>query len=144
MNSPALTNILLSIIALLMLFSLIQNAIGPTQPYTTNVSSTYQRQQAASPHTPSRNPTVSPDAAPHMGNDMYYQALRGFPEGCDDQKPLLECNTPAAQAVKQDVDAQVRSGLGPRQVFDYVVEKYGITALTDEAQRIRGARVPSH
>jgi hypothetical protein len=142
MNSPALTNILLGVIAFFILILIVQTAMGPSSNYSRPGPQAYGPSSAGSPHSgPTRNPTVSPDAVPHMGNEMYYQAMSGFPEGCDAQKPLLECNSPAAQSVKQDVDAQVRKGWGPRQVFDYVVEKYGINALTQEAQRIRGARV---
>ena len=142
MNSQALTNILLGVIAIFILVIVVQNASAPTDS-----RSSYRAGGPAhgggNPHAsvPNRNPTVTPDAAPFMGNDMYYQALRGFPEGCDAQSTLLNCNSPAAQSVKQDIDSKVREGLGPRQVFDYVVEKYGIEALTEEAQRIRGARV---
>lgn len=142
MNSQALTNILLGVIAIFVLVVIVQNASGPSdsRPHYRSSAPGYG---GANPHSaaPNRNPTVAPDAAPFMGNDMYYQALRGFPEGCDAQSTLLNCNTPAAQSVKQDIDAKVREGSGPRQVFDYVVEKYGIDALTEEAQRIRGARV---
>ncbi|TVQ79296.1 MAG: hypothetical protein EA369_05030 [Bradymonadales bacterium] len=140
MNSTALTNILLSVIAVLMLATLIQASLSDSGASSYRQSPAYS-QAPYHPHTSSRNPTVAPDAAPFMGNDMYYQALRGFPDGCDSNATLLECNSPAAQAVKQDIDQQVRSGKGPREVFDFVVEKYGLSALTEEAQRIRAARV---
>jgi len=86
-----------------------------------------------------RNPTVQ-ENAPMMGHSMFEQALAGFPAGCDKNKTLAVCETPAAMAVKAEINGLVEKGAGPRQVFDYIVNKYGVNALTKEAQRIRSMR----
>ncbi len=71
---------------------------------------------------------------------MYFQAMSAFPEGCGEKDVLADCSSPAAQVVKEDISAVVQSGQGPRQVFDYIIERYGMGALTAEAQRIRSMR----
>jgi len=98
-----------------------------------------QGEPPASPHGVERNPTVQ-ENAPNMGHSMFEQALAGFPSGCDKNKTLAVCETPAALAVKAEINSMVEKGAGPRQVFDYIVNKYGVNALTKEAQRIRSMR----
>lgn len=131
MQSSLLTNILLSLIAVLLLVQVIQNGMSDSG----SSSPAYSR---PTPH--SRNPSVAPNA-PMMGHQMFEQALSGFPAGCDKSKKLADCDSPAAKAIRDEINQLVQAGSGPRQVFDHIVNKYGIEALTPEAQKIRGMRV---
>lgn len=137
MQSPILTNVLLSIIAVFLLVLIVQNSRGPvvSNSYTSAVRPTANPHQSSA----SRNPSVAPDS-PMMAASMYFQAMSAFPEGCQGRNNLLECDSPAALKVKEDIGQAAQSGKGPRQVFDYIIEKYGMAALTPEAQRIRSMR----
>lgn len=138
MKSTILTNVLLSLIAIFLLVMIVQNARGPvaSNSYSSAVRSTVNPHQSSA----SRNPSVAPDS-PMMAASMYFQAMSAFPEGCQGRNSLLECDSPAALKVKEDIGQVAQSGKGPRQVFDYIIEKYGMAALTPEAQRIRSMRV---
>jgi len=134
MNSPFVTNLLLMVIAVLLLVIVIQNGMNES-------SSSSYRTYSSNPHPAvpeQRSPAVS-GPAPHMNESMFFQALSGFPEGCDKVKTLAECSSPAAEAVKQEV-LNISQSRGVREVFDYVINKYGMTALTEQAQQIRRAR----
>lgn len=75
-----------------------------------------------------------------MGQSMLFQALSAFPQGCKGHRTLGKCNSPAAQAVKSEILQYAQTASGPRAIFDFVVNKWGMKALTPEAQRIRGMR----
>lgn len=137
MNTSLFTNIMLSVIAVLLLVLVVQNGMkapGYSGKPGYSKRSGYSSQQAHG----STNPSVKANAAP-MAGGMFFQALSGFPEGCESANTLAECNSAAAEAVKKEV-MEVAAGAGPRKVFDYVVNKYGIEALTPQAQKIRAMR----
>lgn len=135
MQNPLLTNILLAVIAALLLVQVIQNGMSSEKgPGPSSIVPPYAQSSE-------RNPTVNANT-PMMGHSMFEQALVGFPEGCDRSKILAMCDTPAARAVKEELNQLTAQGMGPRQVFDHVVAKYGMDALTQEAQKIRSMRKP--
>lgn len=145
MNSTLATNFLLLVISFLLLIQVIQsgmysNASGSNAVASRSVSS-YGSYGSASVN-PHQNPTVRDDA-PMMAHAMYSQALRGFPDGCNREAPLAECNSPAAEAVKSQINEWANQGLGPRQVFDKIIETYGVDSLTAQARQIREARIQS-
>lgn len=134
-----MTNILLTIVAVLLLVQVIQNGMDSAGPRSAPLAP-YRSESGPVDSSPSdRNPSVQ-ENAPLMGHSMFEQALAGFPAGCDKNKTLAVCETPAALAVKAEINGIVEKGAGPRQVFDYIVNKYGVNALTKEAQRIRSMR----
>jgi hypothetical protein len=133
MQNPLLTNILLAVIAALLLVQVIQNGMSSEQgARTSSIMPPYVQSSE-------RNPTVN-SSTPMMGHSMFEQALVGFPEGCDRSKILAMCDSPAARVVKEELNQLTAQGMGPRQVFDHVVAKYGMNALTQEAQKIRSMR----
>ncbi len=132
-NHPLLTNILLFVIAALLLVLVIQNGMNSSAPRPQFVS------ESSMPHSGGGHPAVNSGAGP-MGQNMFFLAVRGFPDGCEGKKVLADCDSPAAQAVKAAIEAQVAEGKGPRQVFDFIVEKWGEGALTEQAQKIRSMR----
>jgi len=135
MQSPFVTNILLVVIAALLLVQVIQ--AGGQRRSSASVGTSYPNHHSSPQGV--RNPSVQSDAA-LMGHHMIYQAMSGFPEGCEGVEILSDCQSPAAMAVKSEIEGLVKSGMGPRQVFDFVVEKYGLQALTPQAQDIRRMR----
>lgn len=140
MQSTFITNILLTIIAVLLLVMLIQNGMRDQSGYGSSGSS-YSTSSArpSSPHDHStKNPTVVENAAP-MGESLYFRAMSAFPEGCEGLQSLDQCESPAAQMVKKEV-TDFSQGRGPREVFDHIIEKYGMQALTEQAQQIRKMR----
>ncbi len=139
-TNPLFTNVLLVIIAGLLLVQVIQNGMNQnlnSRPsFVSSESSNY-----APPEHPS-NPSVNPNAG-QMGHNMFFMAIKAFPEGCQGKKILDECDSPAAQAVKQKIESVVSEGKGPRQIFDFVVATWGENVLTDQALQIRKMRKPS-
>lgn len=143
MSSPFVTNLLLTIVAVLLLVQVIQTGMNESSSYRSSYSTAPSSYNSRDPHAGMpRNPTVRNDA-PAMAHAMFGQALRGFVEGCDGEKTLSECDSPAAQVVKNQIGEWASSGLGPRQVFDKIVETYGEEALTPQAKQIRQARIQS-
>lgn len=139
MQSTFITNILLTIIAVLLLVMLIQNGMRDQSGYGSSRSYSTSSAHPSSPHTRStKNPTVVENAAP-MGESLYFRAMSAFPEGCDGLQSLDQCESPAAQMVKKEV-TDFSQGRGPREVFDHIIEKYGMQALTEQAQQIRKMR----
>lgn len=136
MDSSVFTNTLLMLITGLLLVIVIQNGMAPRENSQVAMPQGHPTQTAGSGY---QNPTVKPDAE-QMASSMYFQALIGFPEGCDETRTLAACDSPAAQAVQQDILEFEQQGNGPRQVFDYIIDQYGMDALTEEAQRIRMSR----
>lgn len=142
-NNPFLTNVILVVIAALLLVLVIQNGMNQNKAARPNfqATSSYSGGYADSGSAPAdRNPTVNPNAAP-MAHNMFFMAVRAFPDGCSKFKILDECNSPAAIAVKKQIEEVANSGKGPRQVFDYIVETWGEQALTEQAAQIRNQRV---
>lgn len=136
-TNPLFTNVVLVIIAALLLVLVIQNGMqqGTARPPLTQI--TYSE---AAPSMPERNPSVNPSAQ-NMAHNMFFMAIKAFPEGCKGLKVLDECNSPAAQQIKSQIESVASSGKGPRQVFDFVVETWGEKVLTDQALQIRNMRV---
>jgi cytochrome c-type biogenesis protein CcmH/NrfF len=140
-SNPFLTNVLLSVIAALLLVMVIQNGMTMTSAKRPLVSSSAGGYGAsAGAASPYSNPTVNPNA-PQMAHSMFFQAVKGFPEGCNNSPTLDSCDSPAAQAVKKSINDKAASGANPRQVFDFIVETWGEQALTDQAREIRNQRV---
>lgn len=139
-NNPFLTNVLLVIIAALLLVLVIQNGMQGSGQYARPTIISTDMSTGGSSASSERNPTVNPNAAP-MAHNMIYMAVRAFPEGCDKYKILDECNSPAAMAVKKQIESYANSGKGPRQVFDYIVETWGESVLTEQALQIRNQRL---
>lgn len=134
MQSPLVTNVLLSVIAVLLLVLVIQNGMSSSRGYG-------PRPIASAPyHNPHSSGGRGSSTPMMMAAPMFFQALRAFPEGCEGKNILAECNSPAAEAIKQEINSLAEQGKGPREVFDYVINKYGLDALTPEAQRIRSMR----
>lgn len=138
MQSTFMTNVLLTIIAALLLVMVIQNGMQegrgkrPDRSYST--SSPHQ----SHPKNSRKTTTVKENAAP-MGENLYFRAMSAFPEGCDGLQSLDQCESPAAQLVKKEVTGYSQ-GRGPREVFDHIIDKYGMQALTEQAQQIRKMR----
>lgn len=130
MNSPFVTNLLLMIVAVLLLVLVVQNGMH---------EGTYVP-QASNPHRSMQTPSQPmPSSTSDMDHSMFFQALSGFPKGCNPKLTLAECSTPAAEAVKNEI-LSIAEERGPREVFDYVINKYGMAALTEQAQQIRRSR----
>lgn len=144
MNSQTATNFLLIVIAFLLLVQVIQEGMTEGSSYSPSYSSAPSPQYSSSPRSApaTRNPTVKSNVT-SMAHAMYGQALLAFPEGCGEARVLGDCDSPAAQAVKSQIDEWAGSGLGPRQVFDKIVESFGEEVLTPQAQQIRNARLQS-
>ena len=144
MNPHLITNTLLGIIAILLLALVVQNGMQSDRSYShaqapsAHPQQPPQQQQRA--QQPSQNPTTTEGSAP-MSHSMVFAALRGFPEGCDEVEVLAECNSPAAEAVKAEIIQLEQAGMGPREVFDTIIETWGEEVLTQEALRIRNMRV---
>lgn len=130
-----MTNVLLLVIAALLLVMVIQN--GMQKPNASVTVSSSSSAPYSNPHAP--NPSVQ-SGAPDMGHTMVYQALKAFPSGCEGKVTLAECNSPGAQVVKQEIEELAAQGQGPRAMFDFIINKYGMEALTKQAQRIRRMR----
>lgn len=124
MSNATLTNVLLVIIATLLLVLVIQNGL-----YHPSFS-----------ERPAISSTSSPYPQPMMAQNMFFAALKAFPEGCGGMKILAECSSPEAEAVKEKISSWAMSGKPPREVFDLVVSTWGEQVLTDEAQQIRKHR----
>lgn len=138
MNNTFTTNVLLLVCAVLLLTLVVQNSMGPNRQ--SEVGPRVTSSMPPSNSAAARNPSVR-DGVTSMGHhSMFFQALSGFAEGCDGARTLAECSSPAAEVVKADIMNFTETGAGPREVFDYIVEKYGMEALTAEAQQIRRAR----
>jgi len=135
-----MTNILLTVIAALLLVLVIQNGSNSSRSMMSISSGSYHdgSDRGAASSEPV-HPSLKENAAP-MAQTMVYQALVGFPEGCDRSRTLAECNSAEAEIVKKDIDSMAVGGKGPRQIFDAVIEKYGMEALTAQAQSIRRMR----
>lgn len=134
MNGPILfQNTLLVIIASLLLVIVIQNSQSH--------GSSYEMPAAASYSDHASGGMGGGQPAQPMKTSMVFQALKGFPAGCDVKQILAECNSPAAELVKDEILKMESSGQGIRQIFDAVVAKYGEKVLTDQALQIRKMRV---
>jgi cytochrome c-type biogenesis protein CcmH/NrfF len=71
---------------------------------------------------------------------MIFQALKAFPEGCAGSRLLSDCSSPAAEAVKAQIQKFQDAGAGIRQTFDYIVKTWGEKVLTEQALQIRQMR----
>ncbi len=150
MNNNLLTNTLLVIIAVLLLVQVIQTgmnqqtAMRPAMPMSPH---SYQggRSDEGSDHTgPSHGDMGA--SAPHamqMPVEMVFRALKAFPAGCNGKAALIECDSPAARAVKAQIEKFQEQGKGPRETFDYIVKTWGEGALSEEAASIRRQRMKS-
>ncbi len=136
MQNPILTNSLLFIVAILMLVQVIQTGRLHDQLLSPTMVSSM-----ASPHS-AHGDGGSPSTAttPPMATEMVFHAMVGFPKGCNKQGTLSACNSPEAEAVKQQINSWAAGGKGIRQIFDQIVETFGEAALTEEARQIRAQR----
>ncbi len=134
MNSNLLTNTLLMVIAVLLLVQVIQT--GVSQPGHA------PRPMVGTPHGEmGQAPDMAPpEQAPKMQTNMVFQALKAFPAGCQGKNILAECDSPAAEAVKAQIDKFQAGGAGIRQTFDYIVATWGEKVLTEQALQIRKMR----
>ncbi|PIR23392.1 MAG: hypothetical protein COV44_03055 [Deltaproteobacteria bacterium CG11_big_fil_rev_8_21_14_0_20_45_16] len=140
MQTTFMTNILLAVIAALLLVLVIQNGSNSSRSSVSISSGSYHDESnGGAVSSEAVHPSLKENAAP-MAQTMVYQALVGFPEGCDRNRTLAECTSAAAEVVKKDIDNLAAGGKGPRQIFDAVIEKYGMEALTAQAQSIRRMR----
>ncbi|HMQ10084.1 MAG TPA: antitoxin VbhA family protein [Oligoflexia bacterium] len=143
MNQQNITNILLSIIAVLLLVLVLQNQ-KPGMSYDRSAPPAYPQESdyAQDPHTGHNHaPEASND--PHGGefnpSEMVYAALK-CPS--DETLPLASpsCSDKMANERRKAVDNAFAQGLTISKVFDAIIEKYGMNALTLEAQEIIKAR----
>lgn len=143
MNQQNITNILLSIIAVLLLVLVLQNQ-KPNMSYDRSTPPPYPQESdyAQDPHAGhDHGPDVSHD--PHGGDfnpsEMVYAALK-CPS--DETLPLASssCSDKMANERRKAVDDAFAQGLTISKVFDAIIEKYGLGALTLEAQEIIKAR----
>jgi len=132
-TNPLFTNVVLVVIAALLLVLVIQNGMQPGRD---------KRPPVVSEYSMDRNPSVNPQAQ-NMAHNMFFMAVKPFPEGCKNAKVLDDCDSPAAKMVKSKIEAVAASGKGPRQVFDFIVETWGENVLTEQALQIRNMRVKS-
>src|SRR5690606_5211250 len=95
-------NVLLVIIAFLLLVLVIQNGMSKASYSGSSYNMSYPSPHSGDSSAP-RNPTVDP-SAPAMAQEMVFQAMKAFPEGCEGLSLLAECNSPAAQAVKAEIE----------------------------------------
>ena len=143
MTQQNITNILLSIIAVLLLVMVLQNQ-GPIQMQSKDTPPPYPQESSydQDPHAGhNHGPDVSHD--PHAGDfnpsEMVYAALN-CPS--DPTLPLASpsCSDKAANERRKAVDDAFSQGLTISKVFDAIIEKYGMNALTPEAQEIIRSR----
>ena len=138
MTNPLFTNIVLVVIAALLLVLVIQNGMNHPSHYERPMISPHAMPMDGGAQVP-----AAPTGGANMGNSMFFAALKAFPAGCEGKAVLAECDSPAAQAVKIQIQSFADTGKGPRQVFDYIVETWGEKVLTDQALQIRSRRTKS-
>lgn len=136
MNTPFMTNVLLVIIAALLLVLVIQNGMQTTSTPASRSSGYHGHPPSSSSSGESRPSAMPQRPQGDMAAQMFFSALRGFPEGCDKSALLATCDSPQAVLVKKQISEYAR-GKRPRQVFDYIIKTWGEDALSDQAKRIR-------
>ena len=134
MNSNLLTNTLLMIISVLLLVQVIQTGMNQTSHMPRPMLSNPHGEMGQAPD------AGAPMQAPMMQTNMVFQALKAFPEGCQGKTVLAECDSPAAEAVKAQIEKHQAGGAGIRQTFDYIVSTWGEKVLTEQALQIRKMR----
>jgi cytochrome c-type biogenesis protein CcmH/NrfF len=137
-------NTLLVIIATLLLVIVIQNNQSRAPAWETPMMTEDSQSYAPSMGSPAPMTGHDQKAGAPMKSSMVFQALKAFPKGCDSQKILAECSSPAAEQVKNEILKMEDEGKGPRQIFDAIVAKWGEKVLTDQALQIRKMRVKGH
>lgn len=135
MNSQLLTNILLSIIVVLLLIGLGQNRMSSSQSAYAPPAYT-----APNPHAPGSHGSSPADMGDNFNPaEMVYAALK-----CPTDATLTlnepSCAGNEANARKTLVDQLFDQGLSISKIFDGIIDAHGEDALTQEAIEIRRAR----
>ncbi len=139
MNPSLLTNTLLAVIAGFLLVLVIQNGTR-SGSYQRPVLSPHQHSSYDSQTQP--NSSVPPKGV-NMETNMLFAALRAFPKGCEGMQTLSECSSPDAMKVKSEIESFAETGKRPREIFDFIVSRWGENALTDQSKQIRNMRIKS-
>jgi len=96
------TNVLLAIIAGLLLVQVIQN--GTQKNATARPQLSSESYHSTSPSESSDSSASAPAMPKSMGHNMFFMAIKAFPEGCKGMKILDECSSTAAQVVKAKIE----------------------------------------
>lgn len=143
-DSLNVTNVLLLIIAILMLVMVASQPQNDTPRYAASAPDLSQMGQVPStgnvpnPHAkvPMGNPSTVTEDENFNFQNMIYAALV-----CPGDPTLtladFGCKGDEATDQRAYIKAIYEQGLPPRALFDEIIDKYGIDALTDEAKEIR-------
>lgn len=85
--------------------------------------------------------TSAPMKSMQMPIQMVFHSVKAFPAGCKGKANLADCDSAEAQKVKAQIEKVNSEGRGPRETFDYIVNTWGESALSDEAAAIRRQRL---